>query len=118
MAVIIRRSAAPTVIKRRRGPAIEDRHGSTRRGQFWPGEPGWPDNRVKRAYHAIDIDGRIYAFLWEPSSPLGPAWSCGKWSCSPSVMSIHDYRGECAIVFRSPSTPSDFTPQPRSKWRK
>lgn len=109
MVVIVRRNKPdpPVTIKRRIKPAAEDIHGSERDGQGWVYIPGFPPDRTKRAYHAIDIDGTIYAFLWEPRGRLGEEWRAGRHSYSPSVMRIHDYRGECTIVYRSPSTPAD-----------
>jgi hypothetical protein len=104
MAIIIRRNK-PITIKRRKQP---NHHSDGRLGEGWPYERGYPANRIKRAYHAIDVNGIIHAFLWEPSGRLGEEWSCGKWSCSPGVMSKHDYKGECSIIFRSSSsTPDD-----------
>lgn len=110
MAVIIRRNKPdppPTVIKRRARPTTDNIHSENRKGQGWIYIPGFPPDRTKRAYHCIDIDGVGYAFLWEPNGRLGEEWRAGRHSYSPSVMRIHDYKGECTIVYRSPSTPSD-----------
>lgn len=106
MAIVIRRSK-PITIKRRKRPTTEEIHGSEREGQGWVHIPGFPPDRLKRAYHALNIDGTIYAFLWEPHGRLGEEWRAGRHSYGPSVMRSHDYIGECTIVYRSSSTPSD-----------
>lgn len=106
MAVIIRRSR-PITIKRRPRPLTEDIHGSEREGQGWVYIPGFPPDRLKRAYHLLNIDGTDYAFLWEPNGRLGEEWRAGRHSYGPSTMKSHDYRGECTLVYRSPSTPTD-----------
>jgi hypothetical protein len=111
MAVIVRRNKpeapAPIVIKRAKRPRREDLHGEQREGQGWVYGRGLPPDRTKRAYHLINVYGVDYAFLWEPHGRLGEEWTAGKWSCSPGVMGCHDYRGECTIVYRSSSTPTD-----------
>jgi hypothetical protein len=102
MAVIIRRSKpeepAPRKIVRRSKEHI---------GTGWVYIPGFPPNRLKAAYHCIEINGVLHAFLWDPKGPLGEGWTCGKWSCSGGVMAPHNYKGECSIVYRSSSTPDD-----------
>lgn len=101
MAVIIRRR---TVIKRR--PKSRE-HDPAHIGEGWVHIPGFPPDRLKAAYHCIEINGVGHAFLWDPRGHLGEEWTAGKWSCSPGVMAPHNYRGECTIVYRSSSTPSD-----------
>ena len=106
MAVIIRRNK-PITIKRRPRPTTEETHSEYRKGQGWVHIPGFPPDRTKRAYHLLNIDGVDFAFLWNPYGRLGEEWLAGRHSYSPSVMKIHDYRGECTLVYRSSSTPSD-----------
>lgn len=107
MAIVIRRSsvqAPPEPIKiKRRGREHRPEHV----GQGWVNIPGFPPDRLKSAYHCIEIEGVRHAFLWDPHGRLGEGWTCGKWSCSAGVMAPHNYMGECTIVYRSPSTPSD-----------
>lgn len=110
MAILIRRSKAdppPVTIKRRVRPATNDIHGAEREGQGWIYIPGFPPDRTKRAYHLINVDGTDYAFLWEPHGRLGEEWRAGRHAYGPSTMRSHDYRGECVLVYRSPSTPTD-----------
>jgi hypothetical protein len=103
MAVIIRRSK-PITIKRR----VKNReHDPGHIGTGWVYIPGFPPDRLKAAYHCIEINGVRHAFLWDPRGQLGEGWTCGKWSCSAGVMAPHNYMGECTIVYRSPSTPGD-----------
>ena len=107
MAILIRRSKVdppPVTIKRRARPEI---HSEYRKGEGWVHIPGFPPDRTKRAYHLLNIDGTDFAFLWNPYGRLGEEWLAGRHSYSPSVMKIHDYRGECTLVYRSSSTPSD-----------
>jgi hypothetical protein len=111
--VVIQRSNKPVaVIKRRSKEHLpETIHPS------WQWGPGLPPNPEKAAYHTIEINGVGHAFLWDPFGRLGPEWTVGKWSCSPGVMAPHVYRGECSIIYRSPSTP-DPVEQARSQWRR
>lgn len=106
MAVIIRRNK-PTIIKRRPRPLIDDTNLEKREGKGWVYIPGFPPDRTKRAYHLLDIDGTHHAFLWEPNGHLGEEWQAGRHAYSPATMRIHDYKGECSLIYRSPSTPTD-----------
>lgn len=101
MAVIIR-SSKPITIKRR-----SREHDPAHVGTGWVYIAGFPPDRTKAAYHTIEIEDVRYAFLWNPRGRLGEEWTVGKWSCAPGIMAPHNYMGECSIIYRSPSTPSD-----------
>lgn len=111
MAVIIRR-AKPITIKRR----FKEPH----RGA-WPGALGYPPAADRIGYHAIRHrrSKELFVLTWHPETSMGPTWTCGFWSCSPGVMSEHDYIGEVSVVYRSSScVPSDFyNPGNRRKWK-
>jgi hypothetical protein len=114
MKIIRTNKPAPKVIKRTPKKPVPE---VLREGTGWPVHRGIPQSSNKAAHHAIEVEGKIHVFLWEPDSPLEAMWSCGLYRCSASVMGRHNYRGEVSVVYRlSPSEPAPI--QPQQFWKK